>query len=238
MPLPSKTKLIEENALLNQRIRELEKSETERKRAEKLLRQSEEKYRLLADNISEHVWIMDLKLNITYISPSVEKLYGYTSDEIKKLSMKTFFTVESYQKIIEVYSRKLSLATGNPPMTPSEGRQVMELEAYHKDGHKLWTENRVSFIRDENGNPTSILGETRDITERKRVQELLKKSEERYRTILEDIQEGYFEVDLAGNFTFFNETLCRVSGYSRKELMGMNNRQYTDQEEQKRVYEA
>ena len=137
MPLPSKTKLIEENALLNQRIRELEKSETERKRAEKLLRQSEEKYRLLADNISEHVWIMDLKLNITYISPSVEKLYGYTSDEIKKLSMKTFFTVESYQKIIEVYSRKLSLATGNPPMTPSEGRQVMELEAYHKDGHKL-----------------------------------------------------------------------------------------------------
>ena len=238
MPLPSKTKLIEENALLNQRIRELEKSETERKRAEKLLRQSEEKYRLLADNISEHVWIMDLKLNITYISPSVEKLYGYTSDEIKKLSMKTFFTVESYQKIIEVYSRKLSLATGNPPMTPSEGRQVMELEAYHKDGHKLWTENRVSFIRDENGNPTSILGETRDITDRKLAQELLKKSEERYRTILEDIQEGYFEVDLAGNFTFFNETLCRVSGYSRKELMGMNNRQYTDQEEQKRVYEA
>ena len=189
MPLPSKTKLIEENALLNQRIRELEKSETERKRAEKLLRQSEEKYRLLADNISEHVWIMDLKLNITYISPSVEKLYGYTSDEIKKLSMKTFFTVESYQKIIEVYSRELSLAIGNRPMPPSEGRHVIELEVNHKDGHKLWTENRVSFIRDENGNPTSILGETRDITERKRVQELLKKSEERYRTILEDIQE-------------------------------------------------
>ncbi|NLD81249.1 MAG: PAS domain S-box protein, partial [Smithella sp.] len=238
MPLPSKTKLIEENALLNQRIRELEKSETERKRAEKLLRQSEEKYRLLADNISEHVWIMDLKLNLTYISPSVEKLYGYTPDEIKKLSMKTFFTAESYQKIIEAYSRELSLAIGNRPMPPSEGRHVIELEVNHKDGHKLWTENRVSFIRDENGNPTSILGETRDITERKRVQELLKKSEERYRTILEDIQEGYFEVDLAGNFTFFNETLCRVSGYSREELMGMNNRQYTDQEEQKRVYEA
>lgn len=238
MPVPSRTKLIEDNALLSRRIRELEKSEMERSRAEELLRKSEEKYRLLADNISEHVWIMDLKLNLTYISPSVEKLYGYTPDEIKKLSMKTFFTAESYQKIMEVYSRELSLATGNPPMQFSEGRHVVELEVNHKDGHQLWTENRLSFIRDENGNPTSILGETRDITERKLAQELLKKSEERYRTILEDIQEGYFEVDLAGNFTFFNDALCRASGYSREELMGMNNRQYTEHEEQKRVYQA
>ena len=238
MPVPSKTKLIEENALLDRRIQELEKSETERRRTEEMLRQSEERYRLLADNISEHVWIMDLKLNLTYISPSVEKLYGYTPDEIKKLSIKKFFTAESYQKIMEIYSRELSLATGNPPMPPSEGRHVVELEVNHKDGHQLWTENRLSFIRDENGNPTSILGETRDITERKLAQELLKKSEERYRTILEDIQEGYFEVDLAGNFTFFNDALCRASGYSREELMGMNNRQYTEQEEQKRVYQA
>ncbi|MBP1710349.1 MAG: sensor hybrid histidine kinase, partial [Deltaproteobacteria bacterium] len=237
MPVPSRAKLIEENTLLDRRIQELEKSEKERRRAEEMLRQSEERYRLLANNISEHVWIMDLKLNLTYISPSVEKLYGYTPDEVQTLSMKKLFTEESYQIIVETYSKALSLAFGNPP--PLSGKpRVIELEAYHKDGHKLWTENRLSFIRDENGTPLSILGETRDITERKVAQELLTKSEERYRTILEDIQEGYFEVDLAGNFTFFNDTLCRVSGYSREELMGMNNRQYTYREELKKVYQA
>jgi diguanylate cyclase (GGDEF)-like protein/PAS domain S-box-containing protein len=68
--------------------------------------------------------------------------------------------------------------------------------------------------------------------------ETLHRSEQRYRTILENIQEGYFEVDLAGNLTFFNDTLCRIIGYSREELMGMNNRQYTDKEESKRVFEA
>jgi diguanylate cyclase (GGDEF)-like protein/PAS domain S-box-containing protein len=78
----------------------------------------------------------------------------------------------------------------------------------------------------------------RDITERKQMEEALYQSEEKYRTILESIQEGYFEVDLAGNFTFFNDTLCRVIGYSREELMGMNNRQYTDKEELKKVFQV
>jgi PAS domain S-box-containing protein len=68
--------------------------------------------------------------------------------------------------------------------------------------------------------------------------EALRQSEERYRTILENIEEGYFEVNLAGNFTFFNDTVCRVTGYSREELMGMNNRQYTAKEELKKVFQA
>jgi len=52
---------------------------------------------------------------------------------------------------------------------------------------------------------------------------------EKYRNILEHMQEGYFEVDLAGNFIFLNDTVCRALGYSRDELIGMNNRQYTDE---------
>ena len=61
---------------------------------------------------------------------------------------------------------------------------------------------------------------------------------EKYQDILESIEEGYFEVDLAGNFTFFNDSVCRVTGYSREELMGMNNRQYTDEENLKIVFQA
>ncbi|MGB5217174.1 MAG: HD domain-containing phosphohydrolase [Smithella sp.] len=66
----------------------------------------------------------------------------------------------------------------------------------------------------------------------------LRQSEEKYRTILENIEDGYYEVDLAGNLTFFNDSLCKIIGYSRDELMGMNNRQFTDQENSKLLFQA
>ena len=74
--------------------------------------------------------------------------------------------------------------------------------------------------------------------ERKRAEDALRESEERYRTILDNIEEGYFEVDIAGNFTFFNDSLCRVLGYSRDEMMGMNNRQYMDKENAQKIYQV
>ena len=73
---------------------------------------------------------------------------------------------------------------------------------------------------------------------RKRTEEALRKSEERYRTILDNIEDGYFEVDIAGNFTFFNGFLCRMLGYSIDEMMGMNNRQYMDKENAQKIYQA
>jgi PAS domain S-box-containing protein len=77
-----------------------------------------------------------------------------------------------------------------------------------------------------------------EISEHKRTQEELKKSEEKYRTILENIEEGYYEVDLAGNFTFFNDSIQKILGYDRNELRGMNNRQYTDKKSAKKLYQA
>ncbi|MGM0427003.1 MAG: PAS domain S-box protein, partial [Thermodesulfobacteriota bacterium] len=66
----------------------------------------------------------------------------------------------------------------------------------------------------------------------------LKESAEKYRNILESIEEGYFEVDLAGNLRFFNDSLCRLLGYTREEMIGMNNRNYTSPEEASRIYKA
>jgi PAS domain S-box-containing protein/putative nucleotidyltransferase with HDIG domain len=65
----------------------------------------------------------------------------------------------------------------------------------------------------------------------------LRQSEEKYRTILETIEDGYYEVDLDGNFTFFNDSMCLLLGYSKEEMMGMNNRQYTDKENAKKLFQ-
>jgi len=75
-----------------------------------------------------------------------------------------------------------------------------------------------------------------EIVARKKAEEVLRGSEEKYRTILENIEEGYYEVDLAGNLTFFNDSLCRITGSTRDELIGMNNREYMDQDTAKEVY--
>ena len=71
---------------------------------------------------------------------------------------------------------------------------------------------------------------------RDRSQKALRESEEKYRTILENIEDGYYEVDIGGNLTFFNESACRLLGYSHDELRGMNNRRYTDKENAGKIY--
>ena len=104
-------------------------------------------------------------------------------------------------------------------------------------------------MKDQNQTEMQLINELAEIrkriaelktleNERKQTEEALRRSEERYRTILESIQEGYFEVDLAGNFTFLNDARCRELGYTRDELIGMDNRQYTDKETAKRVFQA
>ena len=76
------------------------------------------------------------------------------------------------------------------------------------------------------------------IHKRMGMEEVLRESEEKYRTILESIEDGYFETDIAGNLTFFNDSLCKMFGYPKDELMGMNNRQYTDEENAKKLYQT
>jgi PAS domain S-box-containing protein len=75
-----------------------------------------------------------------------------------------------------------------------------------------------------------------NINNRKRAYEILREQDEKYRTIIENIEEGLFEVDLSGNFTFFNYSVCKIIGYPTEELMGMNNRDYTNPENAKKMY--
>ncbi|MBW1796659.1 MAG: PAS domain S-box protein, partial [Deltaproteobacteria bacterium] len=111
-----------------------------------------------------------------------------------------------------------------------------EVKLQRKDGGWLYGEIGAHVI-DMDGEP-GIQVWIRDITNRKQAEEALKASEEKYRTILESIEDGYYEVDIAGNFTFFNDSMCKILGYSKDELMGMNNRQYMDEENAKKIFQA
>ncbi|MBM4314330.1 MAG: PAS domain S-box protein, partial [Deltaproteobacteria bacterium] len=101
-----------------------------------------------------------------------------------------------------------------------------------------WLRLTAATVRDFHGNIVGAVETLEDVTERKQAEEALKESEEKYRTIIENMDDGYHEVDIKGNFTFFNEALRKIIGYEREELMGMNNRQYADEENTRKVYQV
>ena len=122
-------------------------------------------------------------------------------------------------------------------MKTGSQKDVVEFKLRRKDGEHIFVESQgVLIYRD--GKPFAIQGIARNITDRKRAEEALRESEEKHRTILETIEDGYFEADLGGNLTFFNDSLCKIFGYSKDELMGINNQQYTDEENATKLYQT
>ncbi|MFZ4438759.1 MAG: PAS domain S-box protein, partial [Syntrophales bacterium] len=140
---------------------------TDRKQVEKALKDSEAQYRLLADNMRDQVWLMDLNLKPTYISPSVEKSRGYTFEEIAQLPLDKHLTATSFQSAMEYFSIEIAKALADPTYFA----RPLEIEFYRKDGSTLWVESTFSLIRDENGKPLSLLGVGREITDRKKAEQ-------------------------------------------------------------------
>ncbi|MCD6485959.1 MAG: PAS domain S-box protein [Syntrophobacterales bacterium] len=199
-------------------------------------------YRTIIETVKDITTVWDMNLTLVYVSPSVNDLLGYNSEEVneilshwKKSDLTRIMTPATMNTLLEGINRRIN---EYDKLDASELRHPVELELIRKDGSTIWTETISSFLRNSDGERTGFFSITRDISKRKHNQEMLLESEEKYRSILESIEEGYFEVDLAGNFTFFNDTLCRMSGYSREELMGMNNREYTSPETAKQLYKT
>jgi PAS domain S-box-containing protein len=209
---------------------------TSRKQSEEALKESEEKYRLLAENASDIIWTIDMNLRFTYMSPSIERIRGYTVEEVMDQSLEEVFTPSSVETVVKAFTEELAIESLE---TKDLSRaRTLELELTCKDSSTVWCEVKASFIRDADGQPVGIIGVAREITERREAEEALRQSEERYRTILDDMEESYYETDLTGNFTIVNDALCRHLGYSREEMMGMNYLAYTPPEDVKRVSQS
>jgi diguanylate cyclase (GGDEF)-like protein/PAS domain S-box-containing protein len=164
---------------------------TERKRAEEALKESENKYRLLADNIHDVVFFMDMNLNYTYISPSVKLLRGYEPEEAMKHTPVETVTPSSVDLALRTLFEILETEKSEPRELNIS--RTLQLEMSRKDGTTVWVETKASIVRDENQRPVGIMGVTRDITERKQAEDTLRKSEQIYRelSIIDDLTQLY-----------------------------------------------
>ena len=201
---------------------------TERKRAEVELQKSEERYRALVENASDIVFRTDEKGYFAFINPAALRISGYEEGEIIGKHYKMFVRPDMFKEAIAAFANQLINRIKNT---------YTEYPVLTKEGHEIWLGQNTQLIMKED-QVSGFQAVARDISERKRAEKELSDSEKKYRTMLENIQDGYYEVDLLGNLTFVNPSLSRILGYSKEELIGMNNRQYMDEENAKKVFRA
>ena len=202
------------------------KDQTKQWGLRRALEESEEKYRDLVENINEVAYQTDIRGVITYVSPSVEWTGGYTQAEIIGRPFTDFVYEEDLNGRMDRFQEILHGV---------ENATIYRVRT--KDGEPRWVRTSARHIQ-ENGYAVGIRGVLTDVTDIVETKEKLRKSEHRYRSILEDIEEGYFEVDLAGNFLFFNDSLCKMLGYPRDEMTGINNRELTTPESAKKTFQT
>ncbi|MGO9122993.1 MAG: PAS domain S-box protein [Desulfomonilaceae bacterium] len=149
---------------------------TDRKRAEAALEESETRYRTLAETARDIIWTVDLDLKYTYVSPSITEALGYTVEEIIGTKSMDRLTPASRERVTKAFIEEMG-----KEMTSPRARFVSrteEMEVYHKDGSTRWKEVTTTFLRDQNDRPNGILGISRDITDRKRMESELKEARE------------------------------------------------------------
>ena len=195
---------------------------SERVQSQAALLESEERYRLITDNMTDTVWLVDANLNLLYVSPSAARARGLTLDEIKATPFAAQITQQSMQRVMSALGSVLSHEL--TATLPRRISRTMELEIVRKDRSTYWEEITATIILDERGQPQSIVGVGRDITERKRMEAALRQSEERYRLITENMTDAVWLMDLQMNTVYVSPAVERTLGYNFTEIQQLTSR--------------
>ena len=180
---------------------------TERKRAEEALKESEKRYRQVVENATEIIYTVDEKGNFTYGNPAGLKVTGYSLAELRSFNYADLVLPEHRERVMEIYINQFRQRI---PTTH------VEFPFFSKTGKIIWFGQNSSLVI-EDGKVVGFHIIARDITERKRAEEALQESEEKYRLLVENANEAIFVIQ-DGMLRFFNIKNIELIGYSKEEL--------------------
>jgi PAS domain S-box-containing protein len=180
---------------------------TEHKKAEKALRESEEKYRLVIENTQDLTYSISPDGTLTFISPQVANL-GYSVQEVVGQNIRQFIHPDDIQHVMANLAQ--TLAAGEAPS--------LECRLLKKDGRHIWVEETGSAVH-KGDKIVQITGSIRDVTERRRAEEALRESEHRYKALFEGTAEGIVVADIqTKKFMYASPAFCAMLGYTEGEL--------------------
>ena len=198
---------------------------TERKQAEEALRASEKKYRLLVKNITSVVYKGYKDWSVEFFDKKIELIVGYTTDDFnsKRMKWNDIIVEEDIETAREIFIKALK----------TDKSYVREYRINSKAGDIQWIQERGYIVCDNKGKIDSVSGVFFNITERKRTEEALKESEEKYRTLLKTTSEGCWVLNPERKTIEVNQALCNMLGYRQDEMIGKTPFDFVDDENRK-----
>jgi two-component system sensor histidine kinase/response regulator len=185
------------------------------------LAESEARYRFLTESMSDVVWTLDPEtMRFLYVSPSVMRLRGFTPEEVIEEPMDAALTPQGAAYVRDAMSQRA--ASRREGEIVDDTFFTAEIEQPRKDGSLVSTDVITSYHLDERTGRVEVHGVTRDITERKRTEQALRKSEERFRALFESATDGIFLVSTEGVIVSVNAAMAAMHGYAVEEMVSMD----------------
>jgi len=184
-------------------------------------------------NTGESWYVVGYREMSTALSPAIESTKWITLIGFAIIAVLVAVSYLFGQKIAKPLE-KLNKATNI--IGKGDFKHRINIRRNDEIGSLAHSFNNMANKLQENTTTVEVL--ENEIRHRKETEKALQRSEEKYRTILSSIEDGYYEMDVAGNLTFSNDSLCKIFGYSKSELMERNYRQYTDEENAKKLYQT